>query len=244
MSNDTGTPGDPTPGRSHFVRDIILEDLKTNKFGGRVHTRLWFARHGEVEAPWVGTFIGAKDVGLSDLGRHQGEAIAKYLEDAPLDAIVSSPRKRALDTIAPLARVRGFKLDIRKDLGEMDFGEWEGLAWDAIQQRGPDYATKWAADPATTKCPGGESTDDFFLRVSGEVGKLLDEYKGRAVALAAHAGVNRCILAHVLKRPYLDCFAFAQDYGCLNAVGWGDEGFGQLALLNFVPGPRAKSQGD
>ncbi len=39
MSNDTGTPGDPTPGRSHFVRDIILEDLKTNKFGGRVHTR-------------------------------------------------------------------------------------------------------------------------------------------------------------------------------------------------------------
>jgi glutaminyl-tRNA synthetase len=24
---------------SHFVRDIILEDLKTNKFGGRVHTR-------------------------------------------------------------------------------------------------------------------------------------------------------------------------------------------------------------
>src|SRR5690242_13037026 len=26
-------------GASHFVRDIILEDLKTNKWGGRVHTR-------------------------------------------------------------------------------------------------------------------------------------------------------------------------------------------------------------
>ena len=30
---------DSTPGSSNFIRDIIIEDLKTNKFGGRVHTR-------------------------------------------------------------------------------------------------------------------------------------------------------------------------------------------------------------
>src|SRR6202521_4389836 len=30
---------DPTPAPSNFVRDIILEDLRTNKYGGRVHTR-------------------------------------------------------------------------------------------------------------------------------------------------------------------------------------------------------------
>lgn len=207
-------------------------------------TRLWFARHGEVEAPWVGTFIGTKDVGLSDLGRHQGEAIAKYLEDAPVDAIVSSPRKRALDTIAPLARAKGFKLDIRRDLGEMDFGRWEGLDWPAIQQRDPDHAAKWANDPATISCPDGESCDAFFVRVQDELEAVLDEYKGRTVVLAAHAGVNRAILGTVLKRPYLDCFAFAQDYGCLNAVGWGAEGFGQVALMNFVPGSRAEKQGD
>jgi glutaminyl-tRNA synthetase len=29
----------PTPGPSNFVRDIIIEDLKTNKYDGRVHTR-------------------------------------------------------------------------------------------------------------------------------------------------------------------------------------------------------------
>jgi glutaminyl-tRNA synthetase len=29
----------PTTGSTNFVRDIILEDLKTNKYGGRVHTR-------------------------------------------------------------------------------------------------------------------------------------------------------------------------------------------------------------
>jgi glutaminyl-tRNA synthetase len=29
----------PTSGPSNFIRDIIIEDLKTNKYGGRVHTR-------------------------------------------------------------------------------------------------------------------------------------------------------------------------------------------------------------
>ncbi|HLY15715.1 MAG TPA: glutamine--tRNA ligase/YqeY domain fusion protein [Bryobacteraceae bacterium] len=29
----------PSPGASNFIRDIIIEDLKTNKYGGRVHTR-------------------------------------------------------------------------------------------------------------------------------------------------------------------------------------------------------------
>jgi glutaminyl-tRNA synthetase len=29
----------PTPGPSNFVRDIVIEDLKTDKYGGRVHTR-------------------------------------------------------------------------------------------------------------------------------------------------------------------------------------------------------------
>jgi len=30
---------EPTPAPSNFVREIILDDLKTNKYGGRVHTR-------------------------------------------------------------------------------------------------------------------------------------------------------------------------------------------------------------
>src|SRR5437879_175520 len=34
-----GPEADRTSGPSNFVRDIMLEDLRTNKFGGRVHTR-------------------------------------------------------------------------------------------------------------------------------------------------------------------------------------------------------------
>ena len=36
---DTGAAPAAEPAPSNFVREIILEDLKTNKYGGRVHTR-------------------------------------------------------------------------------------------------------------------------------------------------------------------------------------------------------------
>jgi glutaminyl-tRNA synthetase len=38
-SNLDTTPADSATGPSNFVREIVIEDLKTNKFGGKVHTR-------------------------------------------------------------------------------------------------------------------------------------------------------------------------------------------------------------
>jgi probable phosphoglycerate mutase len=207
-------------------------------------TRLWFLRHGEVESPFVGTFLGTTDAGLSPLGHHQGEAIRAYLDGSGADAVVSSPRRRAKDTIRPLASTLGRVVDVRPGFAEMDFGRWEGLTWAQILERDRGAALEWERDPANTPCPGGESCATFHERVESSLGELVAEFKGRSVVLAAHAGTNRAILSHVLKRPYMDCFAFAQDYGCLNAVGWSQDGFGQVALLNFVPGPRAQSQGD
>src|ERR1700730_5610003 len=36
---DTGAVPSPEPAPSNFIRETILDDLKTNKYGGRVHTR-------------------------------------------------------------------------------------------------------------------------------------------------------------------------------------------------------------
>src|SRR5260370_1527782 len=39
MSTTNSELHDTATGPSNFVREIVIEDLKTNKFGGRVHTR-------------------------------------------------------------------------------------------------------------------------------------------------------------------------------------------------------------
>lgn len=192
----------------------------------------------------VGAFIGRTDVGLSPLGRHQGQAIAAYLEDAELDAIVASPRRRALDTAAPLAKAKGMKLDVRPAFAEMDFGAWDGMFWPQIVAHSPDHSVAWQKDVMGLAAPGGESGGTFQKRVGDGLDALRSEFKGRTIAVFGHAGVSRAILAHSLGMPYVQTFSFAQDYGNLSAVGWSDEGFAQMALWNFVPGPRAKKQGD
>ncbi len=201
-------------------------------------------RHGEVEAKFVGAFIGRTDVALSDLGRHQGQAIAAYLEEAELDAIVASPRRRALDTAAPLAKAKGMTLTVRPAFAEMDFGQWDGLFWPQILAHSPGHAEAWQGDVMAHAAPGGESGSVFQKRVADGLDKLRDEFKGRTIALFGHAGVSRAILAHSLGLPYVQTFAFAQDYGNVSAVGWNEEEFAQVAVWNFVPGPRAKKQGD
>lgn len=193
----------------------------------------------------MGTFIGTTDVGLSDLGRHQAEAIRAYLEPAPVDAILCSPRKRSLDTISPLARAKGHKLDVRKGLAEMHFGTWEGKSWEEILALDADHAARWEQDPGNTQPPGGgESANEFAARIKATLEDIVKEYKGRSIVMASHAGTNRGVLAAILGRPYMEMFSFAQDYGCVNAVGWlTGGGFGQVALVNFVPGPPSKRHG-
>jgi broad specificity phosphatase PhoE len=207
-------------------------------------TRLWFIRHGEVQADLVGAFIGRTEANLSDLGRHQAEAVAAYLESAHLDAILCSPRKRALDTAAPLAKQRNMRLDIRAGFAEMHYGEWEGLFWPQIEARDPSFAKTWQAEPAKTPTPGGESVVTFTERVHQELEKVLEEFRGRSVGLVSHAGTNRAVLGHLLGLSTMDCFSFVQDYGCVNAGAWLEGGSAQVALVNFVPGPRSEKDGE
>lgn len=210
-----------------------------------MHTKVWFARHGEVEAPYVGTFVGKSDVQLSDVGHHQAAAIAKFLEDAPVDAVISSPRLRAVDTAKPLAKALGGPPEVRSELAEMDFGQWECLSWPDIERRDLEFARRWQQDPASLACPGGESAGQFAARSQAAMHDVLEEFAGRSIAVFGHAGSNRAFLSMLTGMAYMDAFVFAQDYGCLNAAAWDSAaGHGQLALMNLVPGPQSQAHGD
>lgn len=206
-------------------------------------TSLWFIRHGEVDPGYVGTFVGSSEVALSEVGRHQAAAIDVFLQQAGLDAILTSPRVRAQETATPLAEATEMNPEVRHALAEMDFGQWEGRTWADIEAADPDFAATWQSDPTAHACPGGESAGDFADRVQQELREILQEFEGRNVAIFGHAGVNRAILAHVIGIPYMQSFTLSQDYGCVNAAGWQAD-LAQVALLNFVPGPRSAMQGD
>jgi probable phosphomutase (TIGR03848 family) len=63
---------------------------------------------------------------LDERGRTQAAAVAERLREVPLDAIVSSPLDRCLDTCEAIAAGRGTDVKVDDRLGECRYGDWTG----------------------------------------------------------------------------------------------------------------------
>jgi 8-oxo-dGTP diphosphatase len=64
---------------------------------------------------------------LDKRGRRQAERLVERLESYPIEAILSSPARRCVETVEPLARARGLEIEHRAELSEERQGN-EGVA--------------------------------------------------------------------------------------------------------------------
>ncbi|MDH3667893.1 MAG: histidine phosphatase family protein [Paracoccaceae bacterium] len=119
-----------------------------------------------------------------DIGPGAADEIAAALVATPaVTGVISSPALRCRALAEALAGRDGVTLRLDPRLVEMDFGAWEGLAWDAIGRAESD---PWADDPWTIAPPGGESFGALHARVSAAL-----EEVAPATALVCHAGPIR-----------------------------------------------------
>jgi broad specificity phosphatase PhoE len=77
--------------------------------------RLYLVRHGEP----AGTFTDSRDPGLSQFGHEQAKAAAEKLRAFGALDVISSPLKRAQETAAPYAALRGLKPRIADAVAEI-----------------------------------------------------------------------------------------------------------------------------
>jgi alpha-ribazole phosphatase len=138
-----------------------------------------------------GVCYGQLDVPLA--ATHEQD-ITHTLQSTPsVDVVFSSPSQRCVLLAERLARRDRCELIVLDDLRELNFGAWEGLAWDLIPRAASDL---WADDPWHRAPPLGESEHDLFVRVQRALRRV--QACGRVrPALVAHAGplrLARCLL--------------------------------------------------
>src|SRR6201990_2744344 len=105
-------------------------------------------RHGDTQLSPEHRFSGLRDLPLSASGTRQAQAAAcRLATGAPIDAVVSSPLQRAVETAAIAAAKLGLTPVIDDDLRETDFGDWDGFTLAQLQQRWPAAAADWRPDP-------------------------------------------------------------------------------------------------
>jgi broad specificity phosphatase PhoE len=183
-------------------------------------TRLVLVRHAAPEDSTAGRCHGRLDVGLSPAGGRQPAALAEALRALPLAAVYASPLRRALETAAPLAAAAGLAPVADEGLVEIDFGELEGMAYDEIARERPELYRRWMEEPTAVAFPGGESYAGLRARVLAAALAIRERHAGETVALVAHGGVVRVVLADALRLADGAVFRLDQSYGGVSAVDW------------------------
>jgi broad specificity phosphatase PhoE len=164
---------------------------------------LVLTRHGATERSEPEQHLGQRiDIALSEPGRAAAAALGGRLRGMDFARVVASPLRRAQETAAIVAAGRDIETDPR--LAEMDYGEWEGLTYEQIQERDAERRRAWEQDPERIACPGGESGGDVARRVSAfledAVGGAAPDLPTRVLAVA-HSTTNRILLAVALTVP-------------------------------------------
>jgi probable phosphoglycerate mutase len=148
-------------------------------------------RHGQTEWSLNGRHTGTTDIPLTEDGRAQARALHDRLAGRDFALVLTSPLGRARET-AELAGL-GDRAQVRDDLLEWDYGEYEGLTTPEIRTDRPDWFL-WR-DGA----PGGEMPHDVAARCDRIIAEVR-AVEGR-VALVAHGHILRALAARWIDAP-------------------------------------------
>jgi len=153
-------------------------------------------RHGETDWNVEEIFRGQMDVPLNETGISQAKLLAEYLQDIQIEAIYSSPLQRALRTAEIITGYHHVKVKIANGLTDFNYGEWQGLSREMVEQRYPGFYDAWLNNQLT-KVPGGESLDNVKARSLSLVKQVIAKYNG-IVALVSHRVTNKVLICALL----------------------------------------------
>ena len=160
-------------------------------------TEIIIARHGQTEWNVGEIFRGRIDIELDETGVKQAEILAEYLSSTQIDAIYSSPLKRALRTAKTIASYHQLEVEISPGLIDFNYGEWQGLPHEEVKDKYRELYQQWSDNPHKVNMPGGETLDDVRKRAIGVVDEVITKYEG-TIVMVGHRVVNKVLICALL----------------------------------------------
>lgn len=165
---------------------------------------LILVRHGQQQWPdpehsTTGEWV---DPPLSDLGRHQAEAVGKYLAEEPTSTIYSSQLARANDTGKAIAAHHGLDVTVVEDLEEFRMFEHlpaDKRAVDTIGEQALEgIRGRFVQTRSWDVYPYSEPSLDFRRRVGYSIEGILASHPGETIIVACHGGVINVVVSQIL----------------------------------------------
>ncbi len=191
---------------------------------------LLLIRHGMTDLTGKRLIGWTPGVHLSERGREQAAELVERLAAVPIDALYSSPLERCRETAAPLAAARSLRVSVRRDLGEVRYGDWQGRPFSQLVR------TKlWKVvheQPSAVRFPGGESLIETQHRGVRQMERILGDHPGRTVAVISHGDMIRLLIAH-FTGVHIDLYQrITVETASVSAIALGGERGNHILRLN------------
>jgi broad specificity phosphatase PhoE/ribonuclease HI len=193
-------------------------------------TRLVLVRHGSTEHSAEKRFSGRNDLPLNETGREQAARLAKRAF-GHVDAIVSSPLPRAVQTAEAIAAPLGLRVEIVDDFIETDFGVWEGMTTAEIAEVDGPRLREWMGHIDVAP-PGGETFAQVGERVERGRDAVLAAHPGETVLVVSHVTPIKWLLRAALEAPPIALFRLYLDTASVSVADYYDDGNRSVTLVN------------
>jgi broad specificity phosphatase PhoE len=173
-----------------------------------VTNTLYLVRHGENPANLKREFSYRKvDYTLTEKGVRQAEQTARHfaaLNDGQrIDAIFSSPLKRALQTAEIIGASTGHNVMVIEEFREINCGEYDGVPpTDEMWAHHDRILASWRDGDHDVRFPGGEGFHELRARARSGLGRAVAGRDGQTIVVVAHGGIVGATLSDVC--PDLD----------------------------------------
>lgn len=157
---------------------------------------LYLVRHGATLSNRLAVYSGRSEEGLIDAGREQAERLGRRASELGVQAIVTSPVRRARQTAEIIAARTGAAVTQDEDLIEIGMGPWKGLSEDRVRERFPTDFRTWNTRPADLRVEGRETLAEVRRRAVRAVESALGSGSEAVMLAVTHVAVIRCLWLH------------------------------------------------
>jgi alpha-ribazole phosphatase len=193
--------------------------------------RLILVRHGVTEWNEARKYIGSTDLPLTEKGREQARAAASSLREELITAVYSSAAKRAQQSAEIIGAQHDIELEAIPELNEMDFGAWEGMTFEQISEKWPNFIHRWLYTDEELP-PEGEALPRFKERVRSAVARIVDSNPDGNVLVVAHAGPIKLIVCDSLGLEFSEIWRIRKDSCGISRIHIADDGSRTLLTFN------------
>ncbi|EGD55776.1 histidine phosphatase family protein [Gordonia neofelifaecis] len=197
-------------------------------------TRIVLLRHGQTALSVDRRYSGRGNPELTDLGRSQAAAAGARIGCGalgPIDAVLSSPLTRTVETARAAADALGLEVEVCDGLIETDFGAWEGLTFREAAESDPQLHRSWLGDPAVAP-PGGESFAAVGERIATTRADIVSRFPGRTVLAVSHVTPIKTMLRQALTVGPELLFRLHLDLASISIVEFYPDGGSVVRLVN------------